>query len=90
MTTQEQKLQRVEPFLLRSMGAFGYLKIPRAFTDKFKFDKKTVQDPEALLQETADEVRLTYVWRKKEKGLAAFDGSVSTVPAVPENNDTEK
>ena len=65
-----EKLEWTERLLLRSMGAYGYLKIPRAFTEKFKYNKNAVEDPQAFLSETKDEVRLTYVWRKDGERLA--------------------
>ena len=69
---QTEKLDKqIEQLLLRSMGANGYLKVPFAFTKKFKYDKTKVRDPDAFLSETADEAHLTFVWKKNKDGQLA-------------------
>lgn len=69
MTNQTEKLEKqTEQLLLRSMGAFGYLKVPYAFTQKYKYDKRSVLDPDATLTETEDEARLTFVFKKGKDG----------------------
>lgn len=50
------------------MGAYGYLKIPTAFTRRFPYDKETVADPTPKLVETDGEIRLVYVWKKDGDG----------------------
>lgn len=57
------------------MGAFGYLKVPFAFTQRFKYNKRTVQDPEAQLTELGDEVHLTFVWKKGKDGKLVHNGT---------------
>lgn len=81
MTTATEKLERVEPYLLRSMGAYGYLKVPRGFQEKFNYDRDTVKDPDAFFSETETEARLTFVFRKTGKHLADSNGQPSVKPA---------
>lgn len=72
MIKQTEKLEKqIESLLLRSMGAFGYLKVPYAFTKKYKYDKSKVRDPDAILSEVDGEVHLTYVWKKTKDGQLA-------------------
>lgn len=67
LTKPEAKVRRAEPFLLRSMGAYGYLKMPRQITERFNYDKDTVKDPEAFFYETDSEACLTFVFQKVSK-----------------------
>ncbi len=73
MSLTEKLVKKTEQLLLRSMGAFGYLKVPFAFTQKFKYNKRTVRDPDATLSETEDEAHLTFVWKKDKKGNLLHD-----------------
>lgn len=61
-----EKLAMREPLLLRSIGAFGRLKPPHAFTERFPYNRKTVPDPEAFCEDVDGEIRLTYVWKRDE------------------------
>ncbi len=63
---KSEKLEYKERLLLRSMGAFGYLKFPKQFVERFRHDREKVADPEAFLSEDGDEVRLTFVWNKND------------------------
>lgn len=63
---EPEKLEYKEPLILRSMGAYGYLKFPRGFQDRYRHDKERVPDPEAFLEEVDGTVRLSFVWNADE------------------------
>ncbi len=73
----EKLEKKTEQLLLRSMGAYGYLKVPDAFSEKFNYDRDTVKDPEATLSETDSEARLTFVFDKVAGRLVTPDGTPS-------------
>ncbi len=90
MIKQTEKLEKqTEQLLLRSMGAYGYIKVPYAFTKKYPYDKDTVRDPvDVLLTEMPDEVHLTFVWKKAKAG--GLDNDPARVKAKQEDEQTPK
>lgn len=65
----EEKLS--EDLVLRSVGYRGYLKTPREFQKMYDFNGETLPNPEVFLREKDDEVRLCFVWSKKDLDRAA-------------------
>lgn len=89
LTKPDVKVRRIEPFLLRSMGAFGYLKVPRQITERFNYDKDTVKDPEAFFSESDTEAKLTFVFQKVSADRLSDDNGRPSVRTTEEEN-TEK
>lgn len=91
LTKPEARVRRIEPFLLRSMGAFGYLKVPRQITERFNYDKDGVKDPEAYFSETETEAILTYVFQKAGKDrFAGTDGAASIRKPTSQEETTQE
>lgn len=92
ITKQPEKLEKqTEQLLLRSMGAFGYIKVPYAFTKKYKYDRETVRDPvDVLLAEMPEEVHLTFVWRKAKNGELEDDPARVKAKQESEKNTKEE
>jgi hypothetical protein len=88
MSPRHNEESLAEPLIMASVGTKGYLKFPKAFTDRFDFVAETLPNPTPKLVVKNGVVQLVYEWTEEQMNEAAANAPAAR--AVRRNNKKEE